>query len=51
MASRGLTWAALSADIIASDVAGEPMPVERDLLEAVDPARFLVRRLRRGGAA
>jgi tRNA 5-methylaminomethyl-2-thiouridine biosynthesis bifunctional protein len=51
MASRGLTWAALSADIIASEVAGEPMPVERDLLEAVDPARFLARRLRRGGAA
>lgn len=49
MASRGLSWAALAGEIIASDVAGDPMPVEADLLEAVDPARFLARRLRRGG--
>lgn len=49
MASRGLSWASLAGEITASDVAGEPMPVEADLLEAVDPARFLARRLRRGG--
>jgi tRNA 5-methylaminomethyl-2-thiouridine biosynthesis bifunctional protein len=48
MASRGLTWAAMAGEIIASDLAGDPMPVEADLLESVDPARFLARRLRRG---
>ncbi|HEX4325980.1 MAG TPA: bifunctional tRNA (5-methylaminomethyl-2-thiouridine)(34)-methyltransferase MnmD/FAD-dependent 5-carboxymethylaminomethyl-2-thiouridine(34) oxidoreductase MnmC [Burkholderiales bacterium] len=50
MASRGLTWAALAGDILASLIDGEPPPVEADLLDAVDPARFLERRLRRGQA-
>ena len=46
-ASRGLTWAALAAEIIAAELEGEPPPVESDLAEAIDPARFLVRRARR----
>ena len=50
MASRGLSWAALAGEILASLIEGEPPPVEADLLDAVDPARFLERRLRRGQA-
>jgi tRNA 5-methylaminomethyl-2-thiouridine biosynthesis bifunctional protein len=48
MASRGLTWAALSGEVLASMIEGEPLPIEADLLEAIDPARFLERGLRRG---
>jgi len=47
-ASRGLTWAALGAELIASVVEGEPLPVEGDLVDAIDPARFMLRRARRG---
>jgi tRNA 5-methylaminomethyl-2-thiouridine biosynthesis bifunctional protein len=47
MGSRGITWSALGARVLASWVTGAPAPVEADLLDAVDPARFVVRRLRR----
>jgi tRNA 5-methylaminomethyl-2-thiouridine biosynthesis bifunctional protein len=46
--SRGLTWAALGAELIASLVEDEPLPVESDLADAVDPGRFMLRRARRG---
>jgi tRNA 5-methylaminomethyl-2-thiouridine biosynthesis bifunctional protein len=46
--SRGLTWATLAAELIASQIEGEPLPIERDLADAVDPARFLLRALRHG---
>jgi tRNA 5-methylaminomethyl-2-thiouridine biosynthesis bifunctional protein len=48
LGSRGLTWAALGAEVIAGMVEGEPAPLEGDLLDAVDPGRFALRRLRRG---
>ncbi|WP_213298465.1 bifunctional tRNA (5-methylaminomethyl-2-thiouridine)(34)-methyltransferase MnmD/FAD-dependent 5-carboxymethylaminomethyl-2-thiouridine(34) oxidoreductase MnmC [Paraburkholderia sacchari] len=44
--SRGLVWAALGAELIASQLEGEPWPIERELAEQVDPARFLQRALR-----
>ena len=44
--SRGLVWAALGAELIASQLEGEPLPLERELVDAVDPARFLIRGLR-----
>ncbi|WP_175720272.1 bifunctional tRNA (5-methylaminomethyl-2-thiouridine)(34)-methyltransferase MnmD/FAD-dependent 5-carboxymethylaminomethyl-2-thiouridine(34) oxidoreductase MnmC [Burkholderia anthina] len=44
--SRGLVWAALGAELIASQLEGEPLPLERELADAVDPARFLIRALR-----
>ncbi len=47
--SRGLVWAALGAELIAAQLDGEPWPIERDLAEAIDPARFLVRALRQRG--
>ncbi|SAL41295.1 5-methylaminomethyl-2-thiouridine methyltransferase [Caballeronia arvi] len=51
--SRGLVWATLAAELIASQIEGEPWPIERELAEAIDPARFLLRALRHGeiGAA
>jgi tRNA 5-methylaminomethyl-2-thiouridine biosynthesis bifunctional protein len=44
--SRGLTWATLGAEIIASQILGEPLPVTRDIVDGFDPARFLQRALR-----
>ncbi|WP_340522241.1 FAD-dependent 5-carboxymethylaminomethyl-2-thiouridine(34) oxidoreductase MnmC, partial [Cupriavidus necator] len=46
--SRGLTWAALGAELLASQIEGEPLPLESDLADAVDPARLLLRALRHG---
>jgi tRNA 5-methylaminomethyl-2-thiouridine biosynthesis bifunctional protein len=46
LGSRGLTLAALLAELIACRIEGEPLPVERALAAAVDPARFLLRSLR-----
>jgi tRNA 5-methylaminomethyl-2-thiouridine biosynthesis bifunctional protein len=51
LGSRGLVWAALAAEILASQLSGDPAPVETDLLDAIDPARFLLRAHRRGQAA
>lgn len=47
LASRGLTWAWLAAELLASQLEDEPLPMETDLADALDPARFLLRRLRR----
>ena len=47
--SRGLLWAALAAEVLASELEGEPMPVEGTLLNALDPARFARRATRRIG--
>ena len=41
--SRGLLWASLAGEIIASMLDGEPLPVERKLAAAVDPGRFALR--------
>lgn len=46
--ARGATWAALAGELLASQICGEPLPVERDLATAVDPARFLMRQARNG---
>jgi tRNA 5-methylaminomethyl-2-thiouridine biosynthesis bifunctional protein len=46
-ASRGLSWAPLAAELLASQLDGEPLPIEADLVAALDPARFLVRARRR----
>ncbi|HEX6692020.1 MAG TPA: FAD-dependent oxidoreductase, partial [Burkholderiales bacterium] len=45
--SRGLVWAALAAEILASELEGEPLPVEGKLADAVAPGRFARRALRR----
>jgi tRNA 5-methylaminomethyl-2-thiouridine biosynthesis bifunctional protein len=47
--SRGLVWSALGAELIAAQIEGEPWPIELELAESTDPARFLLRALRHGG--
>jgi tRNA 5-methylaminomethyl-2-thiouridine biosynthesis bifunctional protein len=49
LGSRGLVWSALAAEALASQLSGDPMPLESDLLDAVDPGRFRLRAHRRGG--
>lgn len=48
LSARGLVWAPLAAELLASRLEGEPLPLERDLADAIDPARFHLRALRRG---
>lgn len=46
LGSRGITWAALAGELLAHWVTGAPCPVEVDLRDALDPARFLSRAYR-----
>lgn len=41
--ARGIVWSALMADLLVSWIEGQPLPIENDLVEAVDPGRFLVK--------
>ncbi|NML14562.1 bifunctional tRNA (5-methylaminomethyl-2-thiouridine)(34)-methyltransferase MnmD/FAD-dependent 5-carboxymethylaminomethyl-2-thiouridine(34) oxidoreductase MnmC [Azohydromonas caseinilytica] len=50
LASRGIGWAPLLGELIAAWVGGGPFPLEAELVEAVDPARFGVRRARKAPA-
>jgi tRNA 5-methylaminomethyl-2-thiouridine biosynthesis bifunctional protein len=45
--SRGLVWAALAAELIASELEGEPLPLEGTLVDALSPGRFAARAARR----
>ena len=45
--SRGITWAALAAQITAASITGAPAPIEAGLLDSVDAARFVVRKATR----
>lgn len=36
-ASRGLTWSSLGGELIAASLAGEPLALERDLLDEINP--------------
>jgi tRNA 5-methylaminomethyl-2-thiouridine biosynthesis bifunctional protein len=46
--SRGLLWAALAAELIASELEGEPLPLEGKLADAMHPRRFASRAESRG---
>lgn len=46
LGSRGLTWSVLAADLLTHWVCGTPCPVEAELRDALDPARFLARQNR-----
>jgi tRNA 5-methylaminomethyl-2-thiouridine biosynthesis bifunctional protein len=48
-ASRGLIWAPFAAELLASQLEGEPLPLESELAVALDPARFALKAWRRGG--
>jgi tRNA 5-methylaminomethyl-2-thiouridine biosynthesis bifunctional protein len=47
MGSRGVVWSGMTGEILAAMIEGEPSPIEGDLLDALDPARFLLRDARR----
>lgn len=47
LGSRGLVTAPLCADIIAAEIAGAPAPVDTEIAEALHPARFYIRDLKR----
>jgi tRNA 5-methylaminomethyl-2-thiouridine biosynthesis bifunctional protein len=38
--ARGLAWAALTGELLASRIEGEPLPLERELADAMTPGRF-----------
>ena len=43
LGSRGLVWSALLAETLACQINGEPLPLESDQADAIDPARFALR--------
>ncbi len=43
LGSRGITWTALAGELLAHWVTGSPCPIETDLRDALDPARFQAR--------
>jgi tRNA 5-methylaminomethyl-2-thiouridine biosynthesis bifunctional protein len=43
LGSRGITWSVLAGRLLAHWVTGSPCPVEADLRDAMDPARWLSR--------
>ncbi|MEW6689951.1 MAG: bifunctional tRNA (5-methylaminomethyl-2-thiouridine)(34)-methyltransferase MnmD/FAD-dependent 5-carboxymethylaminomethyl-2-thiouridine(34) oxidoreductase MnmC [Pseudomonadota bacterium] len=45
--SRGLLWAGLGAELLASLLEGEPLPLERRLVAALAPGRFVLRESRK----
>jgi len=47
LGSRGISYSSLAAEILASLMVGDPLPVELDLWEHLHPARFWIRNLKR----
>src|SRR5690606_2994991 len=47
--SRGITGTTLCAELLTSELSGEPLPVDREMHDALAPARFLKRLQRRAG--
>jgi len=45
--SRGFTNSFLCAEIIAAQIAGEPMPVSKPVLDYLNPSRFIINDLKR----
>ena len=41
--ARGLVWASLIGELLASQLDGDPLPLERELVDALDPARYLLK--------
>ena len=51
LGSRGITWSALCAEVLAAAISSAPLQLEASLLDAIDPARFAVRAWRGAGRA
>lgn len=50
LGSRGLSSAPLLAEVLASQICADPLPLPVDVLEALHPSRMWVRKLRKGKA-
>jgi tRNA 5-methylaminomethyl-2-thiouridine biosynthesis bifunctional protein len=50
LGARGLTLAPLLGRLVAAQATGTPWPLEQDLADAVDPARWVVRAARAGSS-
>jgi tRNA 5-methylaminomethyl-2-thiouridine biosynthesis bifunctional protein len=48
--SRGLTTCLLSGEMIAAMITAEPVPVEKKVMDYLNPARFIIRQLKRNRA-
>jgi tRNA 5-methylaminomethyl-2-thiouridine biosynthesis bifunctional protein len=48
--ARGFTWGPWAGSVLAARLCGAPAPASRSALEAVAPARLLLRALKRGRA-
>ena len=46
LGSRGISWAALGAQVLAARISGAAVPLESSLVDALDPARFALRAAR-----
>ena len=46
--SRGLVWSGIAAELLACQLEGNVLPLEGDLVDAIDPGRFVIKRLRHG---
>lgn len=46
LGSRGLSWALIAAETLACQLHHDPAPIETDLQQAIDPARFILRKYR-----
>ncbi len=44
LGARGLAWSALAGELIASQASGDPLPLERDLVQALAPQRYATER-------
>lgn len=40
--ARGLVWSSLCAELLAAGICEEALPLESDLVDALDPARFVI---------
>jgi len=45
--ARGVLSSYLGAELVVSQVLGEPFPIERSLVQAVHPARFIIKNLKK----
>ena len=43
--SRGLSYTPLAAEVLASVITGEPLPIDEQLYRQIHPARFIIRDL------
>ncbi|MDP5254750.1 MULTISPECIES: bifunctional tRNA (5-methylaminomethyl-2-thiouridine)(34)-methyltransferase MnmD/FAD-dependent 5-carboxymethylaminomethyl-2-thiouridine(34) oxidoreductase MnmC [unclassified Vibrio] len=50
LGSRGISSAPLLAELLASQICGDPLPLPKAVLEALHPSRMWIRKLRKGKA-